>query len=272
MEDLAFRKDAISAGTCISKGLEVLFNNVFTLVAGAFLFSFIFAIASIIPFIGSMLSFFLLGVTYAGFYYFTIRRIDGKSATLSDLFAGFSSVGSVFGVVLVQLLAYLIIMGILWLLLYFTGTTINFAPGEFGVFPSYGGIAVVSVIGFIISVFFRVIFYFPLMLVMDKKISAGAAISQGYRASSRNILGLILLNILQGLVLVGFSIILAILSGVLFNLLLNSMEANAGDVGFGGILSTIIFLPGMVILYTIMSPFIACTDAAAYREVFPEGA
>ncbi|MCL5096677.1 MAG: GYF domain-containing protein [Candidatus Omnitrophica bacterium] len=80
----------IAIGSCLEGGWELLKANLWLLVLAAFL---VFAIGvgcSMIPIVGSIASLVISGPLYGGLYTLYLKRIRDESATVGDIFDGFS--------------------------------------------------------------------------------------------------------------------------------------------------------------------------------------
>ncbi len=227
MENIEYYKGAVSPGDCISNAWQLVKQN-YGLYLG------VSALSAVILTCVVCLNIFLAGPIMCGVYYVYLKAIRGGIPEFGEMFKGFETFLPAMVIGLIQMLPSVVIQ--------ITSNTTDFAriytQGQSGnsdaVAAGLSGIVLVlGIIGFIVSIFLWITFFFSYQLIIDKNLGIGDAIKYSAKAAWSNVGGLILLGILQILISIGGVLMFCI--GIFFVL-----------------------------------PIIHASSAFAYRQVFPD--
>jgi hypothetical protein len=221
MTEIQFNTGVISPVECYKEAWELIKNDYWTL----FLIFFLGAI------IGSATLYVLLGAMLCGIFNAYIKKIDGQSVSLEDLFKGFSYFAPSILLVIVIIVPTLVMMGIVYAP-FIAALTMgsNLSQDEF--YALLAGSFVVDLLVSIVVISFHTLLLFAFPLLVDKNLSAFEAMKTSAKAVWQNLGGVV------GLILVGAGI--------------NLVGALACGIG---------------VYFTV--PIVVAGNMLAYRKVFP---
>lgn len=207
-ENIQFKRGAINAVECISKGWEILKPNYFMF----FSIGLLILILGCIPVVGWI----VVGPLMVGIYAGMLVQHRGGKADFGTLFSGFSKFFPAFVIGLLLLFPGIVANGYR-LAIRIAQALAIFNPNEL----TAGAAVLVGVLGFMVnmlaligSIVFGITFTFGLALLADKDLSLMETIKLSAKAGWANAGGLFLLFLLLGLIMIGG--VLALCIGLLF--------------------------------------------------------
>ncbi len=221
MSEIQFNVGVIRPVECFKEAWELIKNDYWIL----FLIFFLGAL------IGAASLYILLGAMMCGIFNTYIKKIDGKPVSFEDLFKGFSFFAPGFLLFLVIIVPTLVMMGIIYAP-FIAAIVMGSKLSQDEFYALLAGSFVVDLIVSIVVISFHTLLLFAFPLVVDKNLSAFAAIKTSAKAVWQNLGGVV------GLFLVGAGI--------------NLVGALACGIGA---------------YFTI--PIVVAGNMLAYRKVFP---
>ena len=207
-ENIQFKRGAVSAVECVSKGWAIVKPN----------YLMFFAITLGIAVLGCIpvVSWFLIGPVFVGVYAALLKQYRGEQADFGMLFSGFSKF---FPALVIGIL--LILPGIV-LNTYNLGLRIAQVLAIFDASGLTGSAATIfTIVGFLInitafvaSILFWITFAFALQLLADKNLPLMETIKISAKAGWANFGGLLLLSLILGAMMIGGILVFCI--GIFF--------------------------------------------------------
>ncbi len=240
MENIEFKKGAVSAANCLGEGWNFIKPNYWLFFAMGIVNLLIVIIAGNIPYAGSIINIIVGGALTCGIYIALLAQRRGEKVPFSLMFEGFSRVAQTTLITLVGSIPGLL----LGILIYLFVDLPNLTPDPENVAEIINAffdravavpLALSLLVTFFVGIVFSVLLFFALPLVADRNASIGEALKLSFNAALNNFGGLLALLIFE---------ILLLTAGAL--------------------------LCGVGILFVL--PVIYAANIAAYRNVFPDAA
>jgi accessory gene regulator protein AgrB len=237
-----FHRGAISPGDCISNGWTLISQNYGIFLGMSTLAFFTVFFINCIPFLGVFINAVISGPIFVGIYYCCLKKMRGEDIDFGMMFFGFQR--------FLPAMVISLFVALPWIILQIAQLFFNVASFASGLGNSgqSGGslnsmetilagmsVAFILLIVFliIVGIVVNVLMFFALPLIADREISPGDAIKLSAKAAMGNILGIILLFILE--FFIALAGVFALCIGILFVL-----------------------------------PLIYAANAFAFRQVFPQ--
>jgi hypothetical protein len=184
-DDLAARAAPLDVFDCLGRSFELWKTNLLPLVGVTLLVIIAQGIAGMIPIIGAISGLILNGVFYGGLYYYYLGRMRGEPREVGDAFAGFTK--ALGPLMLATLFTSLLTIAIM---LPFFAAWIPYVikiVANQGATPPVppGWIIGLSLVGFVVLIYFAIAWIFTFALVIDQRLSPWTAMEVSRRVVSR---------------------------------------------------------------------------------------
>lgn len=187
-----FRTGVISPIECVKEGFELIKPDYWLL----------FAIGFLGAVIGGVSLYILLGCMMCGIFYAYLRRIDGFSASLDDLWKGFSWFGASLPVLIAIVGPIIVVYGIIYVP-FIMAAMMGSHMSQDELMAFLVGVFIVDSIFILIMVCFHTLLMFSIPLIVDRNLGGVKAMTTSARAVWKNLGGV------AGLVGVNFVLMFA---------------------------------------------------------------
>jgi uncharacterized membrane protein len=189
MRNIEFRTGVIRPVECYKEAWELIKNQYWLLLA----------ITIVGMMIGGATMYILLGAMFCGMFYCYFQAIDGKKVEIEGLFKGFGYFLPALIVTAVIVLPMIIVLGTIYVPLILAAST-GGRISEDELFAMLGATLVVEIVFSFFMVCLHTLLMFAFPLIVDKNLSAWAAMKTSARAVWANLSGVV------GLFVVGFAV------------------------------------------------------------------
>lgn len=202
MENIEFRKGAVDAANCISEGWNFVKPNYWLFFAICIVSVLISAVASRIPYAGSVINIVVGGALTCGIYIALLAQWRRQNVQFSLMFEGFSRILQTTLITLVAAIPSFIFAGLVYAFVPIPDMALAATNPQAFIEAFFNRavilpLAILTVLSLVVSIVVQILMFFALPLVADRNVAVGDALRLSLRAGTSNFGGLLALVLFQ---------------------------------------------------------------------------